>query len=123
MKRLSLLLLLALSLASPALSQKKPTVIWGNVIDAFTHELIDKQVVVELLSPDSAVVDTAVSRIITDQGNGQKRTYWQMKIPEQATKDFFLRFSCEGYDTLCKPACTNTSTPSPWTGNITNTPQ
>lgn len=95
---------LALSLASPTLSQKKPTVICGNVIDAFTHELIDKQVVVELLSPDSAVVDTAVSRIITDQGNGQKRTYWQMEIPEQATKEFILRFSCEGYDTLCKPA-------------------
>lgn len=85
-------------------AQKEPTIIGGTVIDAFTHDLIEKEVNVSLLALDSTVLETTKCRIITDEGSGKKRTYWQMEIPEQKNQNFILRYTGKEYQTVYRPA-------------------
>ena len=94
-----LALIAYIMLSLPALAQKKDTHVSGLVVDAVTYKGVKGEAYIVLMTKDSSVVTTTKSFQTTNQGNGDKKVYFEFDLPEQSQNNFILKCSVEGYYT------------------------
>ena len=96
------ILLFFIFISFSSIAQKAPVRLGGTVVDAFTGNAIEGEVVCSLLRSDSTVLMTTKSYKHKDQGNGVIRTCFKFDVPEQADRHFIVKLETKGYGTVYK---------------------
>jgi len=87
----------ARSLAPADSAQSQTVCIYGRVYDSFTKAALPARV--QLLTPDSAVIDTTTARRINNNSVAQS-LYSLSRVPARSA-DYILHFRLEGYEDTC----------------------
>lgn len=100
--KVGLLLCLVCSFPLFAWAQKDSTRIIGNVVDAFTHTVLDGANVY-ILRSDSTVLYAVRNELRPNMRASGRSVHFEMRIPEQAEHKFILKLVHPGYQTVYKP--------------------